>query len=579
MGRARLSMSSPSVSISSPKKDNRILQDSPPSSVNKYIQQLLNQANENSPPPRNSTTLKNQDTIRSHITPHQLEFTLVVNNNISRNGLATYPLLSTPSGDQPSPNTQHQDAVVLPNVSEHTTVIPRKDNFPFGDLLTVVKNDDSLRIYLQNANGIRPYSSWDRWRTACHKLAELKNDIFGTVETNIDWNSNLQATARRISQSAYQSSLVSTSSSSDHGISDFQPGGTITTITEKWTGRAVKSFADTRGLGRWSGYTLQRSNNTYLHIVSAYRLVSVSGPNHDNTHTFSQQNWNLLRDEGIPVPDPVKQFYLDITSVIIQAHANGDEVILMMDANETLGDNKYLPRFLSQTNMSSLIQGIHQAPPTYNRGTKCIDFIFGSNRLTQHVTQSGYLSFYEGGWPLADHRAAFIDINQIAVFGATTATIYKPPVRRLTSKSSKGILKFLTGLSTSNQIEELHQQLSALLGKSSWTQADHDTFELIDKNFTEALLAAESKASLPSIPWSPKLHIATLIYSYWSITRSAELNHRDALVQLLDIQSQLPPGAIFQNQPSYSVLQQKRLARKNLIDITIEARSHRDEFL
>jgi hypothetical protein len=55
--------------------------------------------------------------------------------------------------------------------------------------------------------------------------------------------------------------------------------------------------------------------------------------------------------------------------------------------------------------------------------------------------------------------------------------------------------------------------------------------------------------------------------------------HRDATQQLQDIVRQLLPGEVYQDRPSLPSLQQRRLARKNLLDIQVNARLHRDEFL
>jgi hypothetical protein len=115
----------------------------------------------------------------------------------------------------------------------------------------------------------------------------------------------------------------------------------------------------------------------------------------------------------------------------------------MLDTNEAITDNKYLLRFMASHNLVSLIQPLPVAHATYNRGSKCIDYILGSQRLQQCTFSAGYLPFYEGGWPTSDHRAAFVDMDHVALFGATTNGITPSIPRMLTSKCKRSVKKFI----------------------------------------------------------------------------------------------------------------------------------------
>jgi hypothetical protein len=419
-----------------------------------------------------------------------------------------------------------QDLAFQPTYSRNfstplSTTQDTRLNLPFGNLLTSAKSRDNIRLYFQNGNGVRPYSDWARFQHACNFFAERDIDVFGITETNIDWNTSLKMTARSLCQRHFTNALLSTASSSDQGKSDFQPGGTMTAITGRWTGRSAGTIQDLRNMGRWSGFSLHCSNGKLLHIITAYRPVE-SSPTGDGSITFFQQNWNVLRREGINQPNPPKQ---------------SDKVILMLDANELL-KGKYLPTLLSQTNLTSLVHSVHEAPATYNRGQKCIDFIFGSQSIHHLVPQSGYTGFYDSGFPLSDHRAIFVDIDSVGLFGATTSTIAKPISRRLTSKNRKGVQKFISALSHTT-INNLHESLKSLSTTLSWNETQAATLERIDQQFTAALLAAEAQASVPNIAWSPALHNAFLVFSYWSITITATKTNRDALTILTDIRNTL----------------------------------------
>jgi hypothetical protein len=54
----------------------------------------------------------------------------------------------------------------------------------------------------------------------------------------------------------------------------------------------------------------------------------------------------------------------------------------MIDANEGLySPNSKLAQFLAQTQLVPLIQNSQTYPPTYKRGSQCIDLIFGSQNI------------------------------------------------------------------------------------------------------------------------------------------------------------------------------------------------------
>jgi hypothetical protein len=89
----------------------------------------------------------------------------------------------------------------------------------------------------------------------------------------------------------------------------------------------------------------------------------------------------------------------------------------MINANEDVGSTPGgMSLVISLVGLFDLIQVRHQTeryPNTFVRGTKCIDFIFGTENVKQHCVASGILPFGYG-YP-SDHRAIFarIDISKI----------------------------------------------------------------------------------------------------------------------------------------------------------------------
>jgi hypothetical protein len=68
-------------------------------------------------------------------------------------------------------------------------------------------------------------------------------------------------------------------------------------------------------------------------IATAYQPCASQGPN-----TAWMQQWSILRESGDKNPDPVKYFYADLKKQIHDWKKEGNEILLMIDANEHIGD-------------------------------------------------------------------------------------------------------------------------------------------------------------------------------------------------------------------------------------------------
>ncbi len=63
----------------------------------------------------------------------------------------------------------------------------RKKNKRFGDNL-LLKEENSLRLYYQNINGIKASEFNIYWQTAMRVMKDRQMEIAGFSETNVDWN-------------------------------------------------------------------------------------------------------------------------------------------------------------------------------------------------------------------------------------------------------------------------------------------------------------------------------------------------------------------------------------------------------
>ena len=103
-----------------------------------------------------------------------------------------------------------------------------------------------------------------------------------------------------------------------------------------------------------------------------------------------------------------------MTVAVNKLQSDGYEIILSLDANETIGQDKTADGIASLME-SCTLQDLHllsaSAPPaTYKYGTaRRIDFMLGSASVADHVCKAGYLAYDEGFF--SKHRGLFVDIN------------------------------------------------------------------------------------------------------------------------------------------------------------------------
>jgi hypothetical protein len=173
----------------------------------------------------------------------------------------------------------------------------------------------------------------------------------------------------------------------------------------------------------------------------------------EGIHSTYKQQQDKLADIGHCNPNPRKQMIDDLQVLIKKWNEQNDKMIILIDVNDNLyNKDSFLPNFLSQTNQISLIPNSFNHPPTHARGSRCIDYIFGSTALVQHITASGITGFYDRPYVHSDHRGLFVDIHELALFGENLKTNISPISKRLVSTSKVLVKKFLESLEKTQRI-------------------------------------------------------------------------------------------------------------------------------
>lgn len=422
--------------------------------------------------------------------------------------------------------------------SAHITTINRarnlKENIPFGDNMQI-KDKQTTRFYFQNIRGARKLGTWNDWNVSMEYLNRHEVDIIGFAETNINWQENHLNSAQYNTLCHYNKSNISTSSSLDIPASYHQPGGTSTIITNNHVGRIVSSISDDTGLGRWSGFKLRKKDNKHVYIITAYC------PHIDYKYGYDtcyQQQWRLLRNLDHTKPEPRKQMLYDLKNLILAIVDKHDDVILQWDANNNLESNE-LHEFMSEIHLYNIMPENHDEFSTCLRGSRIIDHIWATESIARNVSKSGFTAFHENAW-FTDHRALIFDINTKALFDSDLALLPTIIPRLLQANNLKKVNAFLNSLEKLLPIDDLLIQCQELISTTEWTSTQTILFEAIDTQLTTAMLKAEQVLkSNNNLPWSPELHQAYLIYTYWRKYMSGKRNRINIDAQLLDLSTKL----------------------------------------
>ena len=238
------------------------------------------------------------------------------------------------------------------------------------------------------------------------------------------------------------------------------------------------------------------------------------------------QQWNLLRTQQPQrSPDPRRQFFADLQVEIQRLQADGYETIVMLDANESMYDhNSQLLRFVQDCHLTDLHllrhSALHAHPPgTYQRGSKRLDYIFGT-RLIAHCTARAGISAYHELFS-SDHRGLYVDLHIQQFFGGQPTPLATPATRLLHSHRIGHALQYrqhVLEYVQQHNMARRSEQLEQLANKDPQNPRIQKLLDGLIEDLTRGMLAAEQKCGAQhSHPWSPTLVNARRRVRFWRI--------------------------------------------------------------
>lgn len=382
------------------------------------------------------------------------------------------------------------------------------------------KRPDQYRFVFNNINGIQ--LSHISLKETIAIARDLQVDWLGLAETHLDSKKHhVQAAVRKAASDKHNGfkaiNCVFSQSDIDYG-SDRKFGGVLQMATDNLASRTVTTYSDR--YGRWTSQTHSGKKGTMLTTISAYRVADgCKGP----SSSYAQQRAMLVTENR--AADPRRMFITDLTEYIHKCQSSGHEVVLCLDANESMSHpNSAIRRLANDCGLAD----VHQTTcPDISRlnshraGSSQIDFCFASPKVMSSITQTGILAFDDafGG----DHRAMYFDLDIISFFHGITANPVSFQGRAFTTKDKKKTKTFTdaaedawTHRNLSSRIQIL-SAISRLPSHQIRREKVAAMYEQIDAEITRAFDTATASLNIPKShrQWSPEWAAAGASKRYW----------------------------------------------------------------
>jgi hypothetical protein len=448
-------------------------------------------------------------------------------------------------------NTAHIDTI--PNLRpgrNHTRKTDTIDVYSsYGDS-HLEKDDKYIRIFFQKVKGLT-YSftgeDYDYYMTSTQAFG---TDIIGMAETNTAWQHHHLRTLFASRAGKHFGAAKLSFGFPTEAIDEvpeketFQLGGSITMSTRTLAPMLHgEHILDPTGLGRWCRHTLWGKVNTFLSIITAYRVCTGLISTSTVGSAFSREYEHLRRSQNLTAPRPRKIMIIDLISAITHLQHSGHSIILMLDSNAQITGDLDLQRLQQNCDLHDLHQK-HPVPSTYiGSEARRIDHMFGCSKFLEAVTRSGSLSYLDGPQE-SDHRGLFVDVDPNTILGQplTTQNIEAPRLRSLKSGNPELVEAYHKAMKQYYKEHKMVERMQKLFSThTTLSKSQLNTkLEQWDQDQGRAMANAERIITKPRKPysWSPTLRDAGLLYRYWRL-RHREEKHDENYATTFDRIEQL----------------------------------------
>jgi hypothetical protein len=176
---------------------------------------------------------------------------------------------------------------------------------------------------------------------------------------------------------------------------------------------------------------------------------------------------------------------------------------------------------MANCGLTNALTDVHleQVPITHVRGSKKIDFALVTDGIRPCIKAVGLL---DESILKSDHRAIFLDLNLLLLFGVSLERLERPQFRNLKlddPRISDSYRKLLHKQFECHNIYDRVQKISERGKANDWSNEDERCYEILDRDITAAMLRAAEKCTIRKqhdTPWAPSLSKATRAIRYWT---------------------------------------------------------------
>jgi hypothetical protein len=188
---------------------------------------------------------------------------------------------------------------------------------------------------------------------------------------------------------------------------------------------------------------------------------------------------------------------------------------------------------MANCGLTNALMNVHseQVPNTHVRGSKQSDLDLVTDGIRPCIKAVGLL---DESILKSDHRAIFLDLDLLLLFGMSLERLERPQFRNLKlddPRISDSYRKLLHKQFECHNIYDRVQKISEKGKADDWSNEDEVCYEVLDRDITAAMLREAEKCTIRKqhdTPWAPSLSKATHAIRYWTrrISRNG-IRHTD----------------------------------------------------
>jgi hypothetical protein len=275
----------------------------------------------------------------------------------------------------------------------------------------------------------------------------------GTIalqETNLDFTKQwVPDQVESILAKHFDTVRLVTSTSCVRSPLAWKPGGVLLVVLSIWSRCVATTHSD--DLGRWASATFTGHDGCLFTLYSLYNCVDVHITDVGPSTAYAQQ-WQLLCLAGIKDPKPRMQCVQDLSHDIWQRQLNDEGIMIVGDFNKTLGkDTTLMASVCTKYSLYDVVDNLHGSctdVPTYNRGTRRLDYCLLFFNLQSDLQATGFNLFNE--YASSDRRILFVDFNLSHTLGKPNPAVVARAKCSVSSRSND-VYKFVSNISSRRQ--------------------------------------------------------------------------------------------------------------------------------